>query len=73
MCGFGKFTCDCKFAVRPKQCVTSRKLLSADLHYALYSQSWLGKTRQFCKTEKGLKKKEEEEGQNKADGSRAHS
>lgn len=42
------------------QCVTSGKLLSADLHNTVFPLSLPGKTRPFCKTAKG---------QNMADGS----
>lgn len=42
------------------QCVTSGKLLSADLHNTVFPLSLHKKTRPFCKTAKG---------QNKADGS----
>lgn len=43
-----------------RQCVTSGKLLSADLHNTVFLLSLHRKTSPFCKTAKG---------QNKADGS----
>lgn len=48
--------CACVY-VCVRQCVTSRKLLSADLHYALFPLTPRErKTGQFCKTEERQKK-----------------
>lgn len=50
ICGFRKFVCVC---VCIRQCVTSRKLLSADLHNALFPLSRSEKQASFARRRRG--------------------